>query len=172
MIRRFDDYHSYNVDMNTVDKTPFNFFQEHSKDYRTYVDVALKGVQKPSLLSTVYFSKDNMDIIQNMLKKYVFIKSGGQYRLMVDQEEKELLVVMRTMYFQYAKNLPYKIKEQIHEINTILVEEIGPRMLTAVQQDVGYQDDISQVHVPMDRPMNVSSAGRKTLPSITNQFIF
>jgi hypothetical protein len=47
-----------------------------------------------------------------------------------------------------------------------------PDIMTNVKQAYGYLQDISQPLKPIVRPLNVSNAGRKTLPSMTTVWGF
>jgi hypothetical protein len=76
----------------------------------------------------------------------------------------ELAIIMRTMYLQYAQNLPYDIAGQITELNEKVVNWSAPHILSAVDHYNYYLNDISHLPVPLSQPMNMSSAGTKSLP--------
>ena len=77
---------------------------------------------------------------------------------------------MRSIYFQYAKNIPYNIKEQIIELNDLVIQDCVPNIMSQVEQHVYYLFDASTHPVPLSLPENVSSSGRKQLSSITSTF--
>ena len=70
---------------------------------------------------------------------------------------------MRSIYLQYSKNLPYNIKEQIKELNTMILDYCIPNILTEVEQYLSYKVNVSTLPKPMARPESLSSAGTKTL---------
>lgn len=160
-------------------RAPFLFIQEHKKNYKTVVDKALKGIWAKNILSNVFFSRENIKLCQNRLKKRVYM-TGVIYKkkwIICDQDENDLIVVMRAVFLQYAKNLPYKnddgtinkdiIKKQIDALDNIVVDEIIEKVIANIKQYMGYLEDINTPLMPPDRPENVSNKGRKSLPSVT-----
>ena len=67
-----------------------------------------------------------------------------------------------------GKYLPVKIKEQVDELDDLVIKEAGPGTVSEVLAHVGYLNLINNPITPIDRPVNLSSAGTRTLPSITN----
>ena len=45
-------------------------------------------------------------------------------------------------------------------------------MITEIKQFYGYLKEINEPLKPIDRPINVNNAGRKTLPSLTSVWQF
>ena len=75
---------------------------------------------------------------------------------------------MKYVYHTYAKHLPHKIKEQIDELDDLVIKEAGPETVSQVLGHIGYLDHINNPIQPIDRPKNLSSRGTKILPSVTN----
>lgn len=157
------------VTIKNIHHMPFLFLQDHRKDYKTMVNDALGNNDQPTELSRLFFSVKNMNLIQTLLKNAVKYKTKGKV-LIEDQDEKDLLVIMRTIYYEYARKLQHSIGKQIFELNSIVVRETLPGILTNVKQYMLYIRDISRPIEPLDRPLNVSNAGRKTLPSVSKTF--
>ena len=88
---------------------------------------ALYGIQETSKLNHLFFSKKNMEIIQNMIRFNVYQKSEKKH-IIDRQSDIELEIVMRSIYLQHSPNLPNKITEQISYLNKLVsdwcVEEI------------------------------------------------
>ena len=82
---------------------------------------ALQGNWKDSPLSLAYFSKENIMMIQNGIRKGVYDKSKGQY-LVGNQSEDVLKVIMRSTFLQYSANMPDKIADQIKSLNKIVLD--------------------------------------------------
>jgi hypothetical protein len=76
----------------------------------------------------------------------------------------ELAIIMRTMYLQYAQNLPYDIAGQIMDLNEKVVNWSAPHILSAVDHYNYYLNDISHMPVPLAQPQHLSRAGTKSLP--------
>ena len=77
---------------------------------------------------------------------------------------------MKYVYYNYCQHLPFKIKMQIKELNNIVTEIAVKDLMSHMDMYVAYINRINGKDLPLDRPINVSSAGNKTLPSITNTF--
>jgi hypothetical protein len=127
----------------------------------------LKSVYTPTPLGEVFFSPDNIKRLQNKIKKSVFIETKGKYKLQVDQNETDLLVVMRAVYIQDSYNSPYRIIHQVKELNEKVINRILPDMISNIKQNEEYLNVIDKPIDPIPLPVNVSRAGRLSLPSVT-----
>jgi hypothetical protein len=127
----------------------------------------LKSVYTPTPLGEIFFSPDNIKRLQNKIKKSIFIKSNGKYKLQIDQNESDLLVVMRAVYIQDSYNSPYRIIHQVKELNEKVINRILPDMITNIKQNEEYLNIIDKPIDPIPLPVNVSRAGRLSLPSVT-----
>jgi hypothetical protein len=131
--------------------------------------LALRGLQiNNSPVSIEYFSNKNIAKIQKCIKKEILKKSNGEYILDTDQDETDLILVMRAVYLEYSRNLPNNISEQVSELNRYTLREIIPGMITNIEHQIGYIRDISQPIQPISLPVNVNNGGRRTLPSVTS----
>ena len=120
------------------------------------------------LVSKLFFSNDNIELINKQLILTVWKKSNKTYKIPFQKKE-DLLTVMRYVYIQEGKNLPFKFKEQIRQLNTSVVNEVLPYIFTAVEQYQDYLRDISNPLKPPQLPINTRELDR-TLPSISNIF--
>lgn len=136
-------------------------------------DIAKKNILYGTLtrsdLSDTFFSNSNMNRIQKQLIYRVYVASGGKYKIS-PQSNTELQVIMRAMYLQYGKNLPYKIDDQINELNRHVVEFCLPKVISEIKQYMFYVNDIQRLPAQISLPINVSSAGTRTLKSVTSTF--
>ena len=80
-----------------------------------------------------------------------------------NQSERELRVVMRSIYLQYARNLPTNIVEQVRDLNSKVLDYIVPKIIIEVKQYDTYIRDASALPEPMDRGLNTSTTGTKFL---------
>lgn len=120
-----------------------------------------------SKLSDEFFGRRNIERIQKKIRKEIYRRSGGRFRMTVDQNENNLLVVMNEIYERYAENRPRKIRHQTKCLNDHLVKSIVPNMITEIKQQYKYIQEINSPIDPISRPVNVNSAGRTTLPSFS-----
>ena len=123
---------------------------------------ALLGQQETTLLSTVYFSKENIQIVHNAIRAGVHKKSNGRYVIGM-QNMDTLKIIMRSIYLQHAVNKPCQITEQIKELNKLVLDYAVPQVLGEVEAYVKYKHDVSTLAVPLQRPAFMSTAGSNTL---------
>ena len=168
----------------------FNYHNDENKDiknYNKYTDIdnvnsneknnwatensiqksLLKSVYTPTPLGEVFFSPDNINRLQNKIKKSIFIETKGKYKLQIDQNESDLLIVMRAVYIQDSYNAPYRIIHQVKELNEKVINRILPDMVSNIKQNEEYLNVIDKPMDPIPLPVNVSRAGRLSLPSVT-----
>jgi hypothetical protein len=157
-----------NMTIQDIFRTPFLFTQEHRKNYTNMATTALKGIQTESDLSKLFFSDENFKRVQRMIKDEIYKRTDGQFKLDSDQEHKDLFIAMRAVYMEHARFLPGEIIRQVKRLNKKVLDEIVPGMITEIKQHYGYLKEINKPLSPIPRPMNVSNAGRRTLPSITS----
>jgi len=131
--------------------------------------------QETSELSNTYFSKNNITILQMMIRQEVFkrcemdtdpILTNHKPVNISNQDETTLKIIMRSIYLQYSKNSPVNIQSQINDLNTVVVSECVPDIIINLKQYIGYIADIQRLPNPMDHPSYVSSKGEKTFSLI------
>jgi hypothetical protein len=149
-----------------------NFSMESREEYTPYntsnlANTVLRGIIEDNELSRLFFSEENMNRIQKKLKVVVYERSQGKFKLEEDQDQSDLVVVMRYIYLDFCKNLPTQLIRQVKLLNDKTVEYIVPDLLTNIKQYYGYIRDISQPITPIMRPMGTTNAGRRALPSYT-----
>ena len=121
----------------------------------------IRGNMQATPLNQAYFSAANVQIIQNKIRREVYDRSKGEF-LIDPQSVDELLTAMRAMYYQYGRNLPDRIPEQIADLNGLVVEWAVPKILAEVSMHKYYLHDISTMPVPMAHPIKMSMSGSKT----------
>ena len=131
--------------------------------------LAIKGLQMENTpVSLLFFSKENIKRIQREIKREVFRESNGSFKLDVDQDEMDLLLVMRAIFLDNGKNLPTHVVKQVKQLNRLTLNHIIPDMITNIKQQYDYVKEINSPINPIPLPLNVSNAGRRTLPSTTS----
>jgi hypothetical protein len=124
----------------------------------------LRGNWEQTDLSKAFFTRRNLESIQKQIRDGVYRASGPKQYTIDDQDVDEIKTIMRAMYLTYAKNNPFQIDAQINELNRLVVEWAVPRIVSEIDQYAFYLKDISHLPIPMEKPLNVSSAGTKSLP--------
>lgn len=149
--------------------TTIPMFDENNDKKDNFKFEALQHIQTPSTLSMLFFSKYNLDRIQTELRYLVWIQSGKKY--VIDRQSPiELEIVMRAIYLQYSLNQDKDFKKQIEYLNKLVLSYCVPNVLSEVEQYLGYLDNVQKLPNPLPLPENLSSAGTKTLRSVTTTF--
>ena len=159
-----------NMTIQDIFRTPFLFLNDHHNDYSKMADRSLHGIRSESELSKLFFSDTNFKRLQNKIKKEIFIRTRGKFKLDADQDPQDLFHSMRAIYIEYAKFLPNATVRQVKKLNQKVLDEIVPSMIGTMQQHYGYLEEINRPLRPIPRPQNVNQAGRRVLPSITTTF--
>ena len=147
----------------TYETTPG--FKHQTEVETNFIDDMLRGNWEQTNLSRAFFSPENIKVIQNGIRKTVYIRSGEKKYIIEDQSVDELKIIMRGMFYQYARNLETNVKEQVEDLNLKVVDYSAPHVLSAVDQYYYYINDISHMPVPMQQPQNISRAGTRSLPA-------
>lgn len=157
-----------NMTVQDIFRTGFAFTHEHKKNWKNLGHTALKGIQTNTQLSKIFFADENIKRIQRKIRKSIRTRTNNQFRLDVDQDVKELLIAMRAVYMEHARNLPGQVVRQVKRLNEKVIDEIVPGIITNIKQDYGYLKEINKPLNPIQLPINVSNKGRLTLPSTTS----
>lgn len=120
-------------------------------------------------VTELFFSNENMRRIQHMIRREIAIRTKNQYKLEVDQDESDLLIAMRAVFFDMygSRFLPFRINHQVKELNRKVINYIAPDILSNVKEQYAYIKEINSPLQVQNRSTNMSSKGRKSLPSIT-----
>lgn len=116
-----------------------------------------------NLLEKMFFSNENIELINKLLILTIFKKSNNEIKI-APQSNESLLIVMRYVFLEYAKHLPYNIKNQILELNYMVVHEIIPNIITNITQKIEYLDKLDKPRELLPLPINVNK-NNKNLPS-------
>lgn len=110
------------------------------------------GQWDETTLSKAYFSKENIQIIQNGIRAGVYLKSNKQYTV-ANQDCDTLKVIMRSVFLQHAANLPNNITGQIEELNKIVLDYCIFHVYSEAQGYIKYLHDVSTLAVPLSTPI-------------------
>lgn len=121
-------------------------------------------------VAELFFSNENMNRIQKMIRRDILVRSNGQFRLDVDQDESDLLIAMRAVFFSKygARFLPFKITHQVKELNKKVINYVCPDLYSNVLQDYGYIKEINSEIRPLLQP--ICTKVSRTLPSLTTVY--
>jgi hypothetical protein len=121
----------------------------HVNDKSNYNE-ALTGEVEKTLLSNLYFSKQNIAIIQNAIRKGVYDKSSGVY-VIDEQDEDSVKIIMRTVFFKHAKHSS-DVTNEIETLNKFICDYAVPKLIGEISSYLKYKNDVSTLVMPMDLP--------------------
>ncbi len=141
--------------------TKFSMMDKIPLTTKTDYSNVLTGTFERTRLSDAYFSQDNIQIIQNGLRKGVYDRSNQ--KILVDQQPQDQVVsVMRSMFYQHSKNLEDNIPKQIQDLNKYVIDFCVNQVFNEAVAYLKYKEDSSKMHVPMSAPL-YSNKTDKTL---------
>ena len=103
----------------------------------------------------MFFSKQNIQILQNGLRAGIYHRSNGQY-VIGPQDCDPLKVVMRSVFLQHAANQQNNISQQIAELNKIVLNYCIQQVYSEAQGYVKYLRDVSTLAVPLANPIQAT----------------
>jgi len=147
----------YNGRVDIIQEPPANIrFQMQEKiavkNKATAYREALTGTMENNMLAQVFFSAENIQIIQNGIRAGVYRKSNGQINV-PPQNIDALKIIMRSTYMQYAEHYMNNIKAQVERLNTIVLDYCIKNVHSEAIGYLKYCQDQSSLVVPFDRPV-------------------
>lgn len=110
-----------------------------------------KGIWENSALSGAYFSKENMKIIQNGIRAGVY-KNSNEAHLIGEQDYDTLKIIMRSIFLEHAKNNSSDVRNQIKELNEIVLNYCINQIMVELKGYLTYLNDITTMHTPIAHP--------------------
>ena len=151
----------------------YQWIDENPRQENTAYRDIIKTTLERSPLSDFFFGSRNLNHLQQLLIKLVHEKSNGVYQI-GRQNDTELLIIMRSIFLQYAKNLPYDVQsleQQICELNRQVILYALPKLMSNIQQYLSYVRDHGSNIRPLDRGEHISSAGTRVNRGFDSVFI-
>jgi hypothetical protein len=130
-------------------------------------ETAVKGIIEESALSTIFFSEQNIDALQQTLCYRVHQDTNIRIGY---QSEKELYIIMRSIMLQHA-NFKVSSESLLHEIqslNRLVIDYCVKEVGSNVQQYQGYIKDLEKLPTPLDRPSFDETGSRNRTYDLSN----
>ena len=105
---------------------------------------------------------ENINLLQTGIRNKILNDTNGEYNI-GRQKDDELKIVMRSIYFQHAKNQSTNVSAQVLDLNTRVIEWCVPEIISNIKQSQRYIKDISTMPVPLERSVMPSRKGLKNL---------
>ena len=111
---------------------------------------ALNGVYEESELSNLYFSKENIQIVQNGIRAGIYEKTNKEH-IIPPQNIDNIKIIMRNIYIQYAEN-QNNITSEIERLNQLVLGYIIPQVHGSLVSYFKYIKDQSTLVIPLELP--------------------
>jgi hypothetical protein len=125
------------------DKIPI----EHCSNYQD----ALVGNWESTPLSDSYFSKENMELLQNGIRAGVYKKSDQRHIIGL-QDCDTLRIIMRSIFLQFSGNMKDEITKQLEALNMLVLNYSIPQVFGELEGYIRYREDVSKLPVPLAMP--------------------
>lgn len=159
-----ENYYILNGRVNLLNdnEKSFKIDPKNPEIYNEGVLNTINRLYSGNCVSETFFSKENINILQEGIINSVYNTSDGRYSI-GRQSDQELTIVMRSIYFQYGKNLNFNINEQVRELNIKVIRWCVDEIITNINQYMNYKANVSTLPMPMERAQLPSQKGTKTL---------
>jgi len=114
---------------------------------------SLNGNWEWNVLAQVYFSQENIQIVQNGIRAGVYKMSEGKLNV-PPQNIDTLKIIMRSIYLQYAEHYPKDITGQVEYLNSLVLEYAVTSVYNEAVGYLKYVQDQSTLVVPLEMPLN------------------
>ena len=141
----------------------YNLFQENVKRDGFSAE-AVKGIHVRTKLGDMFFSQQNIDLLQEAIRYQVYKQSCNTH-VIDKQSEAELKLVMRAVYLQYSDHHQYDHSSQVKLLNTQVINYCVPRIIQEINMYLYYKKDIGKLPEPLARGEFSSSKGTRQLIS-------
>lgn len=119
-----------------------------------------EGLWNETLLSSVFFSQNNIQLIQNGIRAGVYKRSNGQY-VIGPQDCDSLKIIMRSVFLQYSANQPHNITAQVNELNKLVLNYCIQQVYSEAQGYMKYINDVSTLVIPIAHPIMPDNTDRE-----------
>ena len=109
-------------------------------------------------LNVVFFSRSNIDYIHNEIINQVSLMSGGKYSI-GRQGDDEVRIIMRSYYLMFASNDPYKVAQELDELNKRVIGYAAAKVYSEVDFHAFYMKDLEDFAPAIANPINPKHYG-------------
>lgn len=113
---------------------------------------ALDNIWEDNVLSKMYFSAKNIQILQNGIRAGVYAMSGNKFVVGFPNID-TLKIIMRTTFLQYAEYDLKNVKAEITRLNQIVLDYAVPATYGEAVGYEKYREDQSTLVMPLEREL-------------------
>jgi hypothetical protein len=123
-------------------------YHEDHRNCGTVTEIIKSVHQEKTKLSDVYFSSENLNLLQNEIRKNIH----NLYGYKIDrQSEDDLLIIMRGFYTLYANPETHLVRQEIIKLNKAVIDKATKMIVTNIKMYKIYLRDASNLPVPLQR---------------------
>jgi len=119
-----------------------------------------EGLWDETTLSNLFFSRENIKIIQNGIRAGVYKRSKGNY-VIGEQDCDSLKIIMRSVFLQNSSNQPTHVTQQIQALNQLVLDYCIQQVYGEAKGYVKYISDVSTLAVPIAHPVTTNNTDRE-----------
>ena len=121
---------------------------------------SLRSNVDENCITKLFFSKNNVDLLQKFIQEEVYRLSNGNYKI-GRQSDMQLSIIMRSIYLQCG---PYSdcVKKEVRKLNKMVIDDAVPKIHSSIKQYIMYKQDVSTLPKPMLHPEYTSNSGLKS----------
>jgi hypothetical protein len=112
---------------------------------------AVSGIFEDNMLSKVFFSAGNIQILQNGMRAGVYEMSDKKY-VIPNQSIDNLKIIMRSIYLQYAEHDLEHVTKEVSRLNKMVLDYCVPSVFNEAVGYDRYRQDQSSLVVPLSMP--------------------
>lgn len=171
----YDLYKDFNENVskkdiiNKLEKAPFLFWNEHPQMYyqrynntKQCEDAKCEDADTAEIVREAFFLMENIEIIQRAIMRKIAKKTNY---IISRQKDDDIILLMNGIYHDYARHLPYNLKEQLQELNDRTVNFVVPYIIAEIESYQRYLIDSNTPLQPPELPINVGKTRQQSLPS-------
>lgn len=123
----------------------------------------LFGIQELTPFSKLFFSRENINEVQRLIRYNVFLRSGKKH-IISNQTETELLIVMRSIYLQYSRfpSNQSEFSSEIKRLNDLIIGSVIPDLVSSINLYVDFRSRESVNPLPLPLGQDTSVTGTST----------
>jgi hypothetical protein len=151
------DFHNGRVDIITPPSSEILFKmkeQVSNQNKSTDYNDAIKGDIEDNILAKVFFSKNNIDILQDGLRAGVYKMSDNKFKI-PPQSVDNMKIIMRQVYLQHSNNDLTNVRSEIERLNQIILNSIIPTVYNSAISYNKYRLDQSTLVSPLEHPKQI-----------------
>jgi hypothetical protein len=118
-------------------------------------------LHKSTPLNTVFFSKENIDVLQDKIAEHVWLMSNKQYRI-DRQSDDDLQIIMRSYYLMFGENNDSRVAQELEDLNRRVIGYSSAKIYSELEFYQFYRKDIEDFAPPIAGPVNTQVYGTRT----------